>query len=107
MKNLKVAIPARQLLVLVTPEVIFEHFKAQEERLLSRGRITRRISAKRLRAYANACCDSYRRHIRGARTPRDLALVQQNLIQHIAHTQTDFLGAVWKGDKKSTIEFLN
>jgi hypothetical protein len=107
MKNLKVAIPARQLLVLVTPEVLFTHFKAQEEHLLARGRITRRVSAKRMRAYAQDCWQSYRRHLREAQTPRDLALVQQNLIQHIAHTKTDFLGAVWKGDKKSTIEFLN
>lgn len=107
MKNLKVAISARQLLNLVTPEVILFHFEAQEERMLSRGRISRRIARPKLRRFAQECYASYKKHVREASSPRELAIVQRTMMQHIAHTKTDFLGAVWQGDRKSTIEHLN
>jgi hypothetical protein len=107
MKKLKVAITARELLHLVTPETIEAHFRAQQDRLLRRGRITKRISRRRLHSYAVACYQSYAKQVREAESPRELALVQHTAMKHLSVTKTDFLGAVWKGDRHSTIEHLN
>lgn len=105
-RNLKISIPARELLTLVTPDLLFRQFMKQQEHAIARGRIQRNVSKRKLRNLAVACHAEFRKNLKSCSTQHDIAALNQALLHHIKPTRTDFLLAVWKGTKKETLESL-
>jgi hypothetical protein len=107
MKNAKIKLHARTLLQLVTPGTIYEHFEEQQNHLIQRGKITRRIAKRKLQSYAADCHKSFRQQMRMAQTPRDLNLLERALLQELSPNRTGFLKADWKGNRRATIAALH
>jgi hypothetical protein len=107
MANLKVTIPARQLLTFVTPAAILEHFTIQQEHALEKGKISKTVRPRKLEEFSEDCAQSFKRELRACRTPRDVAILNRALLKQIAPNRMGFLLAVWKHNKHDTIAALN
>lgn len=107
MKNANVKQHARTLLHLVTAGSIYEHFSEQQQHLLERGRITRKVPQKKLRVFADECHKSLKHQVRMVATPRDLQVLERALVKELAPNKAGFLKAVWKGNRVTTMRSLH
>jgi hypothetical protein len=107
MKSLKFVINTKSLLKLVDASTICAHFEVQQTNALEAGKISRRIPHRRLQTYAEECHASLRSQIRQCVSPKDAAVLYNNLEKQIGPHRLGFLGAAWRGDRRSTLKALN
>lgn len=107
MKNLKFVIDTKSLLKLVDASAICAHFEVQQNNAFEAGKISRRIPHRRLAMYAEECYASLRREVRHCASPKDAAVLYNNLEKQIGPHRFGFLGAAWRGDQRSTLRALN
>lgn len=106
MKNSRVKV-SLNVLHLVTASTIYEHFQEQQQHALARGRINQTVSAQKLKAYSEECHKSLKRELRKCGTPQDVAIVERALVKQMSPKKIGFLGAVWLGSRKQTLNALN
>lgn len=107
MKNLKFVIDTKSLLKLVDAAALLSHFTVQQDNAFANGKITRIIPKRKLEAYAEECHESLRRELRDCNSPKDAVILYNQLSKVIGPHRMNFINAVWQGNKKATMEFLN
>ena len=107
MKALKFVIDTKSLLKLVDAGTIASHFRVQQDNAYEAGKITRRIPQRKLQRFADECFESLKRELRDCVSPRDAVVLYNQLEKQIGPHRMGFLGAAWKGDRRSTLQALN
>jgi len=105
-RSKKAKLTAPQLLSMITSDMLYNNFKAQQEVMINKKLIAQRVSDQRLRRLADMCIRGFVHHVGNAQSARELEFIRIRMNERLNTENTDFLFAEWQGSDEATINYL-